>query len=342
MVKQESIFSFYYLRTISCLGIVLLHFLSGSIGLYKSVITKNELLISQISLNLLLWCVPCFVMITGALLLDKNKELSIKKVLKKYVLRILEALLFCCVIFIIYDTVVHKEPIGLYMIIEMISDFFLGNSWSHLWYLYLLIGIYLLLPIYKIITNNASDKLIKYLLCIYFLFLSLIPMLEVFGIHIAFYIMVSSIYPFYLFFGYALHHEIISIKRYQSLLMFVLSSLCIILLTIFNQENSYYSFEPLLNNYSSIFVVIQSIGIFSLVDSIKWKKSTWVKKVDALTFGVYLVHMIFIRSFLKYMSINPFLNIPVINITMLVILIFILSLLVVMVLKKVPIINKFI
>ncbi|MBM6831326.1 acyltransferase [Faecalicoccus acidiformans] len=342
MVKQEPIYSFYYLRTISCLGIVLLHFMSGAIGLYGSVVTQNELLISKIVLNLLLWCVPCFVMITGALLLDKNKELSIEKVLKKYVLRILEALLFCCVIFIIYDTVVHKEPIGLCLIVEMIFDFFLGNSWSHLWYLYLLIGIYLLLPIYKVITSNASDKLIKYLLFIYFVFLSLIPMLEVFRIHIAFYITVSSIYPFYLFFGYALHHEIISLKRYQSLLMFILSSLCIILLTILNQENMNLDFEPLLNNYSSIFVVIQSIGIFSLVDNIKWKKSAWVKKIDVLTFGVYLVHMIFIRSILKYMSINPFLNIPVLNITILVIMIFILSLLVVMALKKVPIINKFI
>ncbi|WP_346670985.1 acyltransferase [Faecalicoccus acidiformans] len=342
MVKQEPIYSFYYLRTISCLGIVLLHFMSGAIGLYGSVISQNELLISQIILNLLLWCVPCFVMITGALLLDKNKQLSLDKILKRYVLRILEALLFCCIIFVVYDVIVHKESFDLYTVIQVFLDFFQGSSWSHLWYLYLLIGIYLLLPIYKVVTKGASDKLIKYLLLIYFLFLSVIPMLETIGIHIAFYIMVSSVYPFYLFFGYALHHGIISLKRYQSFFMIVLSTLCIIFLTIVNQENSHYNLGNVLSNYSSVFVIVQSIGIFSLVDSIKWKNREWIKKLDVLTFGVYLIHMLFIRSILKYLSINPFLNLPVVTISLLVIVVFILSLLTVVILKKVPIINKFI
>ena len=50
-------------------------------------------------------------------------------------------------------------------------------------------------------------------MCLYFIFLSAIHVLQVFGVYVAFYIMVSSIYPFYLFFGYAYKNNIVEIKN---------------------------------------------------------------------------------------------------------------------------------
>ena len=162
MVKKP-IYSFYNLRVIACIGIVLLHTLNGAIGLYGSTISVNEQIISLTVKNLLLWCVPCFVMVTGALLLNPEKEISYVKLFKKYILRIIFALLFCCIVFSIFDLIVHGDTFTFHIIVEIIQDFFLGTSWSHLWYLYLIIGLYLMIPIYKIITKNAKSRDIKYI-----------------------------------------------------------------------------------------------------------------------------------------------------------------------------------
>ena len=54
----------------------------------------------------------------------------------------------------------------------------LGPPWYHLWYLYMLIGLYLLTPIYRIFVKNAEEKDIRYLLILFFLFGLVLPFLK--------------------------------------------------------------------------------------------------------------------------------------------------------------------
>lgn len=339
MVKKP-IYSFYNLRVIACIGIVLLHTLNGAIGLYGSTISVNERVISQTVKNLLLWCVPCFVMVTGALLLNPEKEITYVKLFKKYILRIIYALLFCCIVFSVFDLIVHGDMLSFDTIIGIIKNFFLGTSWSHLWYLYLIIGLYLMIPIYKIITKNAKGKDIKYILILYLIFLSIIPALNIFGINISFYILVSTIYPFYAFFGYAYYQRIINIKNYQSILLIILSSIGLVLVNIYRYMFGYIALDILLN-YSSILVVLQSIGIFALFVNFKGKSNKVIESLDSTSFGIYLLHMIFVRLILKYLQFNPYGFIPVVSFLILVIIVVLCSYVVVFTLKKLPVFNKF-
>lgn len=341
MVTAKPIYSFYYLRIFACIGIVLLHTLNGAIGLYGSTIPLNAYLVSQSVLNLLLWCVPCFVMVTGALLLNPKKEISYHKLFKKYILRIIYALLFCCTIFTIFDFVVHQENLTFLLLMDIIGDFFTGTSWSHLWYLYLIIGIYLMLPLYRLVVKGASEKDIKYALGLYLLFLSIVPMFSAFGLNISFYILSSTIYPFYVFFGYAYCKNIISLRKRQSIILIMISSIALVLVTVYQVAFGFSSFESL-TNYSSIFVVLQSIGIFSLCFNIKKEPNKVIKSLDSNSFGIYLIHMIFVRLLLKYMHINPYNFVAILSFLGLVIFIFVLSYLFVMILKKIPGIKSFI
>ncbi|MGM9912990.1 acyltransferase [Floccifex sp.] len=340
MVETKKIESFRYMRVLACIGIVLLHFLNGAIGLYGTEITVNQYIISKCILNLLLWCVPIFVMITGALLLNPKKEISYKTIFSKYILRIIKALLFCVIIFGIFDCITHNEAISFGWIKSIILNFFQGTSWSHLWYLYLIIGLYLMLPIYRLVTRSASDKDIKYLLILYTIFLSMIPIFQVFGFDIEFYIMVSSIYPLYFFLGYAMHNKIVNIKKEQSIILLILSTIGMIVTTYFETKNGL-DFSTL-TNYSSIFVVVQSISIFSLMESFNFRRSSIINSIDDKSFGIYLIHMIFVRLLLKYLQFNPYQNIVLLNFILGVLGIFIISYLIVVILKHIPIIKKFI
>lgn len=65
------------LRWISTIAVVFIHTITADSTIYN----KSNIL--YIIRNLLNWCVPMFVMISGVLFLNPKKEIPIKKLLKK-------------------------------------------------------------------------------------------------------------------------------------------------------------------------------------------------------------------------------------------------------------------
>ena len=97
-----------------------------------------------------------------------------------------------------------------------------------MWYLYCLIGLYLLLPFYKKIVNGSSKKEIMYLMVLYVIFLSVIPLIWGWDIHTGFYIHVSTVYPLYFFAGFYLNEY----RDYSQKLSVIILILTIILATL--------------------------------------------------------------------------------------------------------------
>lgn len=334
MVNCNINYSYCFIRIISCLGIVLLHLITGAVGIYGYTLNIHSVTIIDSVKNLLLWCVPCFIMVTGALLLNPEKEITFNKLFKRYLLRILYALVFCCIIFTTFDFVMHKNTFTIMTFVKILENIIFGKSWSHLWYLYLLIGIYLMLPLYRIISKHATQKELRYLLVLYFIFLSIIPSLSLIGINIAFYILVSTVYPFYLFYGYAFSKGIIQINKKCSLLLFLFSSFAIILLS--SLKAFYFPDSDITFNYSFVFVTLQSVSLFSFINNYDIRSNNVIKSLDSSTFGIYLIHMIFIRLILKYLNVNPFAQMPIFSLFMIFFSISFISYLIVMFLKKIP------
>ncbi|WP_027205187.1 acyltransferase [Butyrivibrio fibrisolvens] len=103
------------------------------------------------------FAVPLFFMISGALLIDK--DISYKTVILKRLPGIYLPLLFWNAVYIIYR-IYCGENIG------FINSFLRGlytNQYYHLWFMYTLIGIYVLLPIlgnmYTLMTSNGKESL---------------------------------------------------------------------------------------------------------------------------------------------------------------------------------------
>lgn len=102
--KKEKIENFSYIRAVACIGIITLHTVFTSLGLYGEWLKEGQEISYRVVINNLMWAVPCFFMVTGALLLDKDREISYKKLFSQYIARILGAIIVFGFVFAVADT----------------------------------------------------------------------------------------------------------------------------------------------------------------------------------------------------------------------------------------------
>ena len=295
----------------ACVAVIALHTVNVAEILYRDGMTTAQTASSLATVYALMWAVPCFVMVTGALLLDPARDVTLEKIFKKYIFRVGGALILWGLVFRCFDLLMNREPFGVLPLLKGLANVFTGESWAHLWYLYLLIGIYLLLPFYRLIAAHSSERLLRYLLAVYVLFLSLLPMTRLFGVESGFYIHVSTIYPFYLFAGYAISKKTLRLNLPAAAALTLCATAATVGLTFYRWYAPAEALDTLLTGYSSIFVLLQSVGLFSLFAAVKGEKAPslfgrFLLFIDANAFGIYLIHMIWIRLVLRYMAVNPY------------------------------------
>ena len=180
-----------------------------------------------------------------------------------------------------------------------------------MWYPYLLIGLYLLLPFYKMVAEHSNGNLLKYLLAVYAVFLSLIPILRIWDIRLGFTINVSTIYPFYLFAGYAIYSGKVRISRSTGLIMAIIGSLLTILFTAIRIAKDADSLE-MFRDYNGINVLLQSVGVFAFVFGSEEPlfQNQMISKVltnlDENSFGIYLIHIILIKWLFRVKAFDPY------------------------------------
>ena len=116
------------------------------------------------------WGVPVFVMISGCLFLSGNSTL--KKIYQKNIFRIARAFVFWSIVYTIYYYVdkvfILKKEVAL---TTVVAHIILGHY--HLWFLYMITGIYMILPFLKRIAS--SKFLTKNFLILAFIFAIVIP-----------------------------------------------------------------------------------------------------------------------------------------------------------------------
>lgn len=339
--------SFSWLRVLGTIAVIALHVLFSGAGIHEDNISDSQYIVTEMIVSLTMWAVPIFLMVSGALLLDPAREITIAKILRKYLKRVLVALVICSVLFRIIDIVMDGEPFTFFNLMGALEDLFMGDGWSHLWYLYLLVGIYLCLPFFRMIARHLDRSSAILLLVLSLVFLSILPTLEGFELYSAFYIPVQTIYPFYFFLGYILKQKIliksnsdhtfssvsvrsesttattstadsqardalpnISDCRVNSQAAWALLIIGMLLSLLFSWMSYQSGFEnfSVFRNYYALPVIMQSVGIFMLF--MKWKPaklSGIVALIDSQSFGIYLLHMILVRLILRYWGFNPYL-----------------------------------
>ncbi|MBQ9610925.1 MAG: acyltransferase family protein [Lachnospiraceae bacterium] len=306
---NKHIFYLSYIRAFACVAIVFLHTYTMEAMYYRSEINPDSYAITNCVAYMMMWAVPCFVMVTGALLLNPDKDIPLKKLYGRYILRIIITLLLFTTVFTISDIIYNKEKLNIFAVIKRTGyKFFTNSSWAHMWYLYLMIGLYVLLPVFRALVKELDTKNLYCLLIAYFVFNSVIPLINQFAdIKLGFYITTNSIFPFYLIMGYMINNNLIKIDTKLSALLFAVGEALIIILSILGIKNNNADIVSLLGNYSFVPVCITSIGAFGFFRNIKINKpNKFILTVDKLSFGIYLVHLGFLRYGIKSELINPY------------------------------------
>ncbi len=332
------------LRAISCIAIVILHTFYAAAA-YAEGVEKTVALTVR---NLMLWAVPCFVMITGALLLDKAKKMGYGKLFGQYILRIVIALVAFCILFEVTDDVAGGS-LGIATLGHAIQNIGTGKSWSHMWYLYLILAIYLTLPFTRKIAAHLSKKDAYYLLIVYGAFLSLIPFIEgMTGTKTGFYICVYSVYPFYLFLGYIFVQQYLDrIPRWVWLVLAIAGSVAMGVLSAVGITREWSTFNAQLTSYTFPIIVLQSAGIFGVMyrytPIVSDKPSLvhrFLRGIDRCSFGIYLIHMFFLKLVLVYCEFDPYAHGGTGMVVLLTICVFVVTYLVVWLLKKIPYVQR--
>ena len=134
------------LRVAATCAVVMLHTITGAMDITNMSEYPLEWKVFLAGLDLLCWCVPVFLMISGYLFLNPAREIGMGKMLTKYCRRILLALFVFGVPFALLEQVATERCLRLDMVGRGILMVLRGESWSHMWYLYRILFLYLLTP----------------------------------------------------------------------------------------------------------------------------------------------------------------------------------------------------
>jgi surface polysaccharide O-acyltransferase-like enzyme len=123
-------------------------------------------------------CVPLFVMLSGALLLQPSKaDEPLKVFFKKRLNRIGIPFLFWGVAYFAWQFLVNGEALTANSIVQGVLT---GPDYQF-WFLYLLLGLYLVTPVLRVLLKHADWKLLRYLIFVWFAGTALFPLLTLFG-----------------------------------------------------------------------------------------------------------------------------------------------------------------
>ena len=155
MKTKERIFYYDFLRAFAIIAVILCH-----VGIfYGSQVTQTQTISRLIIADIGRCGVPIFLMISGALLLNRTESLS--DFLKKRFSRIIYPYIFWVALIALGIFFIQKDYN--LMIKVIIGDF------SVTWYFWTLIGVYLAIPVINSFLKEYGEDALKYFLAIWIL-----------------------------------------------------------------------------------------------------------------------------------------------------------------------------
>ncbi|MDF7639846.1 acyltransferase family protein [Lactobacillus sp. ESL0791] len=360
-MKTKRIYYLDFLRIIATFAIIIIH-VSSQRPYYSQPVHSFTWQSLNFWSSIMRWGVPIFVMISGVLFLDPKRPISTKKLFTKNIWRIVCATIFWHFFYACYTFLFENHSYA--TLIRLLI-----KGYSHLWFLHMIIGLYLLVPLLRKITENT--KLTQYFLLLAAIFAVILPtffsiyksLLRFHTFSPAARVIINSLstlfssmyvkfvlgFTGYFVAGYYFSQAKLSKNWIRCIYIMGILGLFI---TFFgtNSLSLHFNARVLpLYDYMSINVAATAIAIFVFIKNCGQKSNahfhnkrneTWLTALSNLTFGIYLVHFLFIRILTKSLHVgtlnsNAPLAVPVITVV-----VFLASLIVSLIIKKVSWLNS--
>lgn len=161
MQRADRIGWIEWARVLGAVGVVVLHVLTSSFAKVPEDISDARLagyIVASVMLGR--WAVPGFFMITGYLLIDPAREITWTRAWH-YAKRMILVLLTFGFAFSLLEEVALSLSAGESLSIEIVvfaaRDVLTASSWDHLWYVYALVGVYLLVPVARKVHGKLGE-----------------------------------------------------------------------------------------------------------------------------------------------------------------------------------------
>ena len=161
---KERVIFIDLLRITSIIAVVILHV--SAVRWYSIDVTSKNWLILNIYDSAVRWCVPIFIMISGIFFLNLDKQINYKRLYGKYILRIVLVLIITSFFYYFFIGVIEGNEINIEFIKNTVLLFLQGEVRYHLWFMYVIIGLYILTPILRGVIKGSEKGDIEYFIFI--------------------------------------------------------------------------------------------------------------------------------------------------------------------------------
>ncbi len=332
-----------YARTLAVMAVVLLHV--SSFYVKNIYVTQANVWWSSSNLHTfnwwvanlfdssVRWCIPAFVMLSGALLLNPNKRETLRQFYRKRMHRILIPLIFWVIVYSFINVFYYHQSVSKAWHLVVI-----GKPFYQMWYLYMLLGLYLITPFLRNLIQRFSSRTVTIMACCALLLAILWNLFVYIPIERPGYFIFWCLkYVGYFLLGYQL--SLLTIKK----LHVSIPILCLILSILVTAVGTFMALPThgpnvrfYLYGYLSPSVVIMSLSAFVLFLKMGSNKN-WnycMRNLSMYTLGIYLIHpalIIVVESFYAFFWAQSALLIP-----LMAIIVYTLSYFVIAVCKKIP------
>lgn len=252
------------------------------------------------------WSVPLFVTVSGALVIPKAQKETIRKFFSSRVTKILIPFLVWSAVYYLYRIHFKSHDI---VFSDFVRALLIEPVYYHLWFIYMLIGLYLLAPAIGIFMSHAPPKVIWYVLVVWFLWASILPIIDT-RLNVETYFTPDmNDYSALRLSGYFFLGYMLKDKRIQTPFQWITMLMLFILgagATIFGTYwlSVYYGeFDSFLYKYFSVTVFSMTISLFMIVVTVfkapgRLVSPKLLNKIGMSVYGVYLIHAL-ILEFLR-------------------------------------------
>ena len=288
--------------------------------------------------------VPLFIMTSGALLLNEKKQFSIKDLFSKRLPQIILLLIVWSAIYASYYKI--ALPLmndGSINMRNFFKSLLLGHY--HLWYLYMQIGLYLVLPFLRTFVCKKNKNFILLYLFISLLTQFTIPVIQAMSVQFDFltYLITFikkfqlgffNVYVSYFLIGWYIVH--VGVSKKSRIILYVMAIFALLGMMTYVNFTKDYS-----NAYKNagILVFVYAVGVFLAINSVNKNKrvNNIVPLLSKSSFGIYVIHigvLDVIKPLLPQTLIAP------VFMLLCWVLTFLFSLLATYILSKIPVLKK--
>ncbi|MBC9943065.1 acyltransferase family protein [Leucobacter sp. cx-328] len=287
------------LRSLAIIAVVLLH--AAAWNWYRTPVDTLDWQVLNVYDSIVRFCVPVFFMVSGALFLQPARNITLASIFRKYIPRILVAYVLWSAF---YAGLATFGPGGTGSLRTLVEQFVLGHY--HLWFLFVLGGLYLVTPLLRAIT--ADRKNAWYFVVLAFIFASVLPLLTHLpqvGYLIAGVLETTRMhlvlgYTLFFVLGYLLSTMLLTLKRVA--LISVLGVCGVVATAALTALVSQGAGTPnaFFYDYLTPNVVVAAIAVFIGVRALSERgfqadvpPHPIIALIGKLSFGIYLVHPFF-------------------------------------------------